>query len=88
MVSGSSLNNYSKQFPIKDLFQLCEYVGVCKCTCLQKIIIYLQHSFGGSRLNIHGGIRSPQQTGQVIISAQQNEPDPVFMNSSAFYLLV
>ena len=54
---------------------MCVLCGGGVCACVSKIIIYLEHPLGDNRQNMCGGIRSLQQTGQVIISAQQHEPD-------------
>lgn len=70
---GTSLNNYSKRLAIKGLLQLC--VFVLECVRVSKMIIYFEHPLGGNRQNVHGEIRSLRQTGQVIISAEQCEPD-------------
>lgn len=53
------------------------------CACLFLIIsMSLRHPRGGDRLNIRGGIRSLQQAGQLIIPAQQREPDPGVLTCS------
>lgn len=64
---------------------VCVSVRVGVFMCVSKIIIYLEHPLGDKRQNMRGGITSLRQTGQVIISAEQREPDLIVLDRSALF---